>query len=185
MPYDDCDGRLGWVDRTPNSPCTPAAQAIGGLCKDLVPALEGLGLAADQALPVAEGLPQGALGHDGPGPRWPPAPSGPSGQASHVGKVKKAKGRYRKACSTNTSAERRIAAAYEPSPSLPDAAFKFGRFAGYNVSELATYNKRVWYLRWCQQELSEDHWTGKQVLEAVKAHLEDFDCYMARHSTKK
>ena len=112
MPYDDCDGRLGWVDRTPNTP--PTSPANRGLCSDRVPALEGLGLAADQALPVAEGLPQGALGHDGPGPRWTPAPSGPSGQASHVGKVKKAKGRYRKACSTNTSAERRVEAAYEP-----------------------------------------------------------------------
>ncbi len=73
-------------------------------------------------------------------------------------------------------------ATYVPSHGLPDAVFKFGACKGQSVSSLARRNSCIGYLRWCKANLKDDQWTGKQVLAAVKAHLNDFDKFCLQHN---
>lgn len=158
----------------------PPQENPGGLGAVGVPELAPLGPPAQQVVPGGEGLPQDQAGPGGLGSDGQPTPRRATLPLTGFGKAQKAKSYNRKERTESPTAKRGTATSYVPSTGLPDAVFKFGSNKGKSVSSLA--RSRIGYLHWCKANLKADQWTGKAVLPAVIAHLNDFEAFCAKHN---
>jgi hypothetical protein len=166
----------------PKEPPRTAQEDLGGAGATGVPELAQLGPSAVEAVPSGDRVPQDQTGLGGLGSDGQPTPRRATLELAGFGKAQKAKAYNRKECAAVPFVERGTAASYWPSPGLPDAIFKFGANKGKSVSSLARL--RIGYLHWCKANLKMDQWTGKAVLPAVIAHLNDFAAFCAKNNIK-